>query len=698
MTNVLTILDKIIFSKYQLDSDLLIINTQGIVRNANALLTYIPLDTLVVGKSITSNTSLNAPICRSNILTSSNPSFTNITLANLTTKIHPNVASNLNPNDHKFEIWSNLQMVNPNHLCRQINSSFYNVHQTGDNTFTGRIWASGSWLLIQNFKISGEITLQTPTAGGIRQNRIHASHALTHLDALQIQFRSGASVTEGNSGNPSMMTITPGLVNVLALILACQSLDVATESFFRSDAQFFTNVRLADNTVLSQDELKCLDGVTSNIQTQLNSKMSISSLTTNLNMTGLTASTNRIIQNIVLLDTYDNPNILKYTEIRTDASTEFRKSTLKVSGGIPGSTGHCFDFYPKLDQGFNPINGISHYSGTKRCLLGGNGGGLDDPRCLTITNHSTQRSGLFILNESATAAQTELWAGNNAVRINAANVTGQRGITLSSEVGSGIQLLSGTSNAPASDQKIALMNSVADGDIAITNTGTDGQIMLTTNAGAIMATSTSGAVTLSTGSGTITATSTSGTVALSTGTVGTTGKVELTTASGVGKVNITRLKSMTFDGAGATLGMLGKTMSASFVVDETYPTLGISMTNGTLLSLTTGMTITPGTHLVTWNVTFEVSEANVNLYAFVTGYSYNQTDIPWTNDNTYDYSGGNIINGQFFGTRGQAIINIINAPNIYLRCYIVHGGAPAVIRTVPLRSFFKVTCIAPYVS
>lgn len=69
MSGTLIIDDKIIYTKYQLDSDQQIEKVHGITRDSQNYVTAIPIDYFLVGKSITSSTSLNAPDTRSNTFT-----------------------------------------------------------------------------------------------------------------------------------------------------------------------------------------------------------------------------------------------------------------------------------------------------------------------------------------------------------------------------------------------------------------------------------------------------------------------------------------------------------------------------------------------------------------------------------------------------------------------------------------------------
>lgn len=205
MSGVLTVDDKIIYTKYQLDSDQLIEKVHGITRDTQNYVTAIPLDYFLVGKSITSNTSLIAPNCRSNTFTFLSDTDTNgvprfqtkaftnemgsfidniITNKTLTlgTSTIAEVSSHLTLTSPSIKCDGILSMTNSTSANRSIYCSFYNI--LGDNvTSDGRMWLGATSLYIQNHLNSGDITFHTRDVAGTQSVRMSLSKTAIQINA-----------------------------------------------------------------------------------------------------------------------------------------------------------------------------------------------------------------------------------------------------------------------------------------------------------------------------------------------------------------------------------------------------------------------------------------------------------------------------------------------------------------------------------
>jgi hypothetical protein len=437
--------------------------------------------------------------------------------------------------------------------------------------------------------------------------------------AEKIEFRCGSSTP-----NTPTLVISPGNVKLLG------------------------SLTLVDDTILFASELSYLSGVTSSIQTQLDGKLGSGANTMqSLTINGTTATTNKITQSFITGDTVSNPNTFKYSEFNYDAGASSTNACLKISGGATGTGSHCFNFYPKILSGYNPINDTTLFNGVKRSLIGGAGGALlDDPRCTTISNHSNQRSGLLIQNLNSGHASTEVWGGNNSIK-----ATAQDGITATVNINASTLTLQHEFPNSTINSKVTLNNSRAKMESGLAQVACDkssGISIINSNA--------SGITEIVNGSCSITMNSTS------------------TTMSKVGIVNFA---------GGSTLG------------ERRNPSINtVTMTSATEANITNITTPGPGVWIVMWSLTFKVTVANLIIYSITTGLSTSGTAFQYTNNIHTATFGDTKLLDSLITCTGHAIILLTNTPNLQLRAVAVLGGGPGVLITEPTRSAFTMVCVA----
>ncbi len=141
-------------------------------------------------------------------------------------------------------------------------------------------------------------------------------------------------------------------------------------------------------------------------------------------------------------------------------------------------------------------------------------------------------------------------------------------------------------------------------------------------------------------------------------------------------VRMTGVQSIGFSG--------GKTIDSNYGNIYTGTMLGanVVLVNGVDSIISNALALSAGTYTIFWNCIYEVINANTNIYAFGSCYSSSAGAF---SDNTA-ISRGNfcnlIIMGQPFGSNGSTCVSFSSATNIYLRAYCVFGTANNVIVTV----------------
>lgn len=542
---------------------------------------------------------------------------------------------------------NNTQMVNTDHTKRQFGATYFNFLDSGSSSSfpsaVGRIY-QGSVLFIQSFVNGGEIKFHTRNVSGLESFPLTFSYEYVNINvndqcniiagtsfmqvlknvsviinaAEKIEFRCGSSTP-----NTPTMVISPGNVKLLG------------------------SLTLADDTILFISELSYLSGVTSSIQTQLNGKLGSGANTMqSLTIDGTTATTNKITQSFVTGDTVNNPNTFKYSEFNYDAGASSTNACLKISGGATGTGSHCFNFYPKLNSGYNPINDTALFNGVKRSLIGGAGGALlDDPRCTTISNHSNQRSGLLIQNLNAAHASTEIWGGNNSIK-----ATAQDGITATVTINTSTLTLQHEYPTSTINSKITVNNTRAKIESGLTQVACDKSSGIS-----IINSNPSGIIEITSGATSISMNGTAMTIA--------------------------RVGTMSFQG-GTNLGQ--RRLPAVYTQ---------AMTSAVETNVTTVTDLSPGVWLIAWNLTFKVEVANLIIYSITTGLSTSGTAFQYGNQMNTQTFGDTKLMDSLISCNGIAIIYLSVTTNFYLRALAVIGAGPGTLTTVPTNSFFNCVCV-----
>jgi hypothetical protein len=102
---------------------------------------------------------------------------------------------------------------------------------------------------------------------------------------------------------------------------------------------------------LTQTEFSYLSGLTSNIQTQLDNKLSLTggTLSGSLILNPAVATNNKLTQSIILSDTFSNNNLFKYSTIafKSNSPSGSTRRALKV---VDNYNGHGFWFMPNSNN------------------------------------------------------------------------------------------------------------------------------------------------------------------------------------------------------------------------------------------------------------------------------------------------------------------------------------------------------------
>jgi hypothetical protein len=170
---------------------------------------------------------------------------------------------------------------------------------------------------------------------------------------------------------------------------------------------------------ISQTELSYLSTVSSNIQTQLNNKLSLSggTLSGELILNSGTASLNKITQSIITGDISANSNLLKYT-IMSHNSNSASGTSQRVLSVTDTFNSNALWFIPNISGGsFNSL-----CSTNAKAIIAAN---PIDNSSFVLTVWGSQKNGVKISTTGSANAQTELWAGNSSSIIlnNATGIT-----------------------------------------------------------------------------------------------------------------------------------------------------------------------------------------------------------------------------------------------------------------------------------
>lgn len=551
---------------------------------------------------------------------------------------------------------NNVTMNNTNHTKRQIGASYFNFLNSGDASsnpgavgriyqgasYYGGLWQGGT-MFIQSFTNGGEIKFHTRNVSGIESFPVSFSY-----EYFNINVNDQCNIVAGTS----FMQV---LKNVSVIINATEKIEFRVGGdtpnlpimiLSPGNLKLLASVTLADNLTIFQSELGYLSGVTSSIQTQLNAKLGSGANTMqSLTINGSTATTNRITQSIITSDTIDNPNIFKYSEFAYDAGGGSTNSCLKISGGATGSNAHCFNFYPKILSGFNPINDTTLFNGAKRSIIGGAGGLFNDARCTTITNHSNQRSGLLIQNLNDGHASTEIWGGNNSVK-----TTAQNGITATVNIEASTLTLQHEFPTSTINSIITLNKSRAKMESGLTQVACDKSSGIS-----IYNSNPSGIIDITSGNTSISMNGTAMTIA--------------------------KVGTMSFSG-GSSLGQR-----------RTPAVYTQAMTSGEEYNVTVADNLPVGVWIIMWSLTFKVETANLIIYNITTGLTSSGTAFQYPNQIHTETFGDSKLIDSLITCTGHAILYNGSTTNFQLRAVAVIGAGPGTLTTVPTRSFFNAVCV-----
>lgn len=218
-------------------------------------------------------------------------------------------------------------------------------------------------------------------------------------------------------------------------------------------------VLLTGSVTLTQTELSHLSGITSNIQTQLNSKLNLTGgvISGLLHMNGTTATTNRITQAVIADDTAGGANLLKYTNLSYRSAGTTANPILTMIDTINNNTLWVF---PNLGTGnFNNI-----VTAGSRGIIAGTP--LNN-NSLVLTTWGNTRNGIRIFTTGAAHAQTEIRAGDSSsIILN--NATGIE-ITNSASIGFSDSTTQITAFTTAKNDKLVNIGTITTGVLSATS-------------------------------------------------------------------------------------------------------------------------------------------------------------------------------------------------------------------------------------
>ena len=263
---------------------------------------------------------------------------------------------------------------------------------------------------------------------GITQNELSRLSGVT--SNIQTQLNGKLNLTGGTitgSLNISNALDVGGITNLSTTYFngnlnALFTVNIYNDLYLLTGSKLFVN----GTTGITQNELSYLSGTTSNIQTQLNGKLNLSggtmtgalvvnnTITTNNNITqtGTTATTNRIIQPIVVGDLTGNHNVFKYSKFVYNNSGNTTASA--VLSCIEETSSNSMLFFPKLGSGsYNPIvkpddRGIFSFWPF-------------NTGAITLTCWADTRVGVRVATPSSTTSLVDIWAKNCNLKVDSSN-------------------------------------------------------------------------------------------------------------------------------------------------------------------------------------------------------------------------------------------------------------------------------------
>jgi hypothetical protein len=403
------------------------------------------------------------------------------------------------------------------------------------------------------------------------------------------------------------------------------------------------------------------------IENTTNSDLSINSIinvNNNINQTGTTSSTNRIIQGTVLSDALsENANNFKHSIFSYNHGSNATSSPCIVCRETNATTTNTINFTPRAATGFNPIV----TSGD--CLINSSNNNNTSKLTLTSSN-TTTKVGVRISSISSTQTTVELSAGSNQIFIDSLN-----GITFSSNANTFtttggttfIQKYQSSTHTFTKQDGTDGCNVNVRGTITFTDNSVQSTAWNSTNAGYTKSGSTltfanNTTLNLTTGSSIIFPDSSTQLSAWNSTNAGyTKSSTNFTLANNLNLVlsgsitmsnggSITNVGSITFSDNSVQTVAYSSTKNDKLVAVGKYSE-GTVISDVFLISNTTAsngsITLSPGTWIITGNICVEVTGGNTTVGEMMAGYSTSPSSFSQTknlgifNGGGFTYSAGN---------------------------------------------------------
>jgi hypothetical protein len=505
------------------------------------------------------------------------------------------------------------------------------------STFTGNVTLSSN--LIFN-SVGGSLVLFDGTT--LSQTEFSRLSGLT--GNIQSQINNKLSLSGGS----------------ITGILTTNGFVVNFTSSFTGNVTIKSNLILNDGTTLSQSELSYLDGVTSNIQTQLNLKAPINNAT--------------MTNSINLINSSDSKGFIF----------------------IPSST----------------LNQTNNFVASGEALISTQT--VNNSSLILTTNNSSLSYGIRINSSSSTSASITAQVGSNNIVINQTNINITGLLNVSS---------SPTFYAPCyfSDiismtSPISTKNKITQNIIASDVSGNSNTLKYTSVRYNTGSTSTQPVLELRDtfnnniisfipnipGGGYNSINSVNDRCIVSVGPTQNVQSLTITTwnqqkngikISATSSTNCTTelwsntnyVKLNSVDGVQIN-GVTSITYAGGNTVDSNYGTIynasGLTtttLTSGVDVNVSgSGISLPAGTYSISWISTFHTIGAGGNVYGYGGGYSTISTVFSDQAGLSRGYSGANIVTDQYFSVTGTTYASFASATTIYLRCYVIFGTAGTV--------------------
>ena len=543
----------------------------------------------------------------------------------------------------------------------------------GERLYVGSIpYGSDLWIW-GNARVVGLLTLHAGFFCGsatIDSTEIATLDGIDTSQTLQHQFDSKA--------NKSGTTFT-GLVLFNSNFICNATTTFNAQPSFYDKLQCYFNIKLNSTAgielptyTITQAELSYLHGVTSNIQTQLNSKFNLTggAITGPVNFTdvcefftstlfddNVTFSGNLLVASAII-----SPTELSYLDnvtsnIQTQLNSKFNSSGGTISGNVTFNGTTTFN----SSATFN--NGISLPDATMTQQL--SGAIIQFSLLSSGSNNNFKPSDFFgNITMTGTTSTTNKFTQSTAV---AGDVTGNNNLLKYTQIRYNSNTSSGTSSpcltlldtynsnsifflpntsggayngiVTVNGRSIIAAGTIDNNNISLTNWGT-----VTNGVKCTATNSTTANVLIQSGSNSITVSNTTG-IAL----------------SGVSSIGFTG----------------GKTINGNYGTISTATLNTTTLTTGTDTNVATALSLSAGTYIITWICGFHVMTGSTTISNYSAGYT--------TSSSTYTdiVARGSFI-GQtcpldtYFTLSGSTTVTFASTTSIYLRCTCVFGTASRV--------------------